>query len=891
MSKTSTTTPMPGMASPTSFSSSSSSSKVVTLCSPEMQTGVRSASPNYFSLSVDPDSEHRDSIVGAMDNRSSPTSSTRSFPDQTPMVIGRSANPEFEAIRAQANAAYAYNPGRSSLHNISTPVIKTPLEGPQKMVKEDDKMDLDEERDSAYESADSSRASTRASMNTPSFFDLPRQASPASMIKRMSPPPMARSILSRLEDRHPRLSLPSHRAEPPSPRANDVISQPRADTLPSMLEAGPTMIQPSVLRDLIEKSPSQLLMILDLRVAKLFADSRVRGALNLCLPTTLLKRASFNLQKITDTFGKVEDRQRFLSWKQCQYIIVYDVSSSSKTDATTGVFVLNKFTAEGFTGRTHILKGGFNGFSKAFPQSLDRGSNLDTRPSRMNLSLGTTMPAVAPVAGGCEMPGEKSAANPFFSNIRQKQDLIGGVGQIEVKRPEELNDQSFNTLPRWLHAAASPVDQGKKVSDKFHKIELAEEKKMEKAFSDNISYGTPDEKSKARIAGFEKGSKNRYNNIWPFEHARVKLSATSDDYFNASHITSSRSDKAYIAAQGPLPTTYVDFWSVIWDHDVRVIVMLTAESEGGQLKCHNYWSDKNFGPFILKRLSEKRFSLDAKGTHNRHGSTATGPQPEPASAVEPAEQDPFKFFRRRAMTNIDDFVHAEGSAETSASESPYAIVRKFTLAHSGLPFSPLREITQVHYQSWPDFGTPAQPAQVLALVELCGRLSAGPVIGENVKMKNPGEKLGQRPVLVHCSAGCGRTGTFCTIDSVLDMLKKQAKHRQNRVSSSTRDQKKASSRLMPLDELSPTSTMDFFSSKVSVDSRTQDETEERPKNEDWLCDEDTDLVEQTVTEFREQRMSMVQSLKQYVLCYETLLEWFVQAPARPGNLPRRQSGL
>lgn len=480
------------------------------------------------------------------------------------MVIG--ANTEFDAFRAQADAAHAFNLGRSSLHNISTPGT-TPFDEPQKVTRSTsgrghDRMELDEERDSAYESADSSgRVSTQAVMNTPSFFDLPRQASPASMGGRMSPPPMARSILSRLEDRHPRLSLPGHKADPPSPRAKPYTLQPRADTLPSTLETGPTMIQPSALQALIEHMGSQVL-ILDLRVSKLFADSRIRGALNLCLPTTLLKRASFNLQKLMETFDTEDEKKRFSTWKQCRYIVVYDAFSSAKADATSGVNTLNKFLAGGWKGSSYILRGGFNAFAKAFPLSVDRRSDVDSRrPSKMNLSLGTSMPAVAPVAGGCDMPATKSAANPFFSNIRQNQDLIGGVGQIEVKRPKELGDRRSNNLPRWLQAAASLNDHGKRVSEKFHQIEVAEQTRMTEALSSKVTYGTPDEKCKAvRIAGFEKGSKNRYNNIWPFEHARVKLKgrshATSDDYFNASHITSSGSDKAYIAAQGPLPTTY-----------------------------------------------------------------------------------------------------------------------------------------------------------------------------------------------------------------------------------------------------------------------------------------------------------------------------------------------
>ena len=158
------------------------------------------------------------------------------------------------------------------------------------------------------------------------------------------------------------------------------------------------------------------------------------------------------------------------------------------------------------------------------------------------------------------MPPTKNAANPFFSNIRQNQDLIGGVGQMAIKIPEELTPETQNILPRWLIKAAAKGDQGKLVADKFLRLELAEQARMTKALSQGVSYGMrPADSNNVQIAGIEKGGKNRYNNIWPFEHARVRLHGKPEgvcDYVNASHIKASRSNKQYIASQGPLPATF-----------------------------------------------------------------------------------------------------------------------------------------------------------------------------------------------------------------------------------------------------------------------------------------------------------------------------------------------
>lgn len=45
----------------------------------------------------------------------------------------------------------------------------------------------------------------------------------------------------------------------------------------------------------------------------------------------------------------------------------------------------------------------------------------------------------------------------------------------------------------------------------------------------------------------------------------------------------------YIATQGPLPTTVVDFWQMAWEAKVDVIAMLTDVIEQSRQKCFHYW--------------------------------------------------------------------------------------------------------------------------------------------------------------------------------------------------------------------------------------------------------------------------------------------------------------
>jgi tyrosine-protein phosphatase 2/3 len=280
----------------------------------------------------------------------------------------------------------------------------------------------------------------------------------------------------------------------------------------------------------------------------------------LCIPTTLLKRATFNLQKLQHTFQAENDQERFAGWRASTHLVVYDAQSTDKRDAVSAMNMIKKFANEGYSGSANILRGGFNTFATAHPELVDRTSGR----SSPSLSLGAGSAAapgsnVAPVIGGVLLPTMTSNPNPFFSNIRQNQDLVDGVGQMDIKVPPSLDS---SRLPRWLGEAAETSDHGKKVSDKFLRIELTEQSRMKDAYCvqnhQRTGNATPPE-TKVQLSGIEQGGKNRYKDILPFEHARVRLVGRPEgtcDYVNASHIRANRSHKRYIASQGPLPATF-----------------------------------------------------------------------------------------------------------------------------------------------------------------------------------------------------------------------------------------------------------------------------------------------------------------------------------------------
>ncbi|XP_057626198.1 receptor-type tyrosine-protein phosphatase C [Chionomys nivalis] len=112
----------------------------------------------------------------------------------------------------------------------------------------------------------------------------------------------------------------------------------------------------------------------------------------------------------------------------------------------------------------------------------------------------------------------------------------------------------------------------------------------------------------------ENKKKNRNSNVVPYDFNRVPLKhelemskesepeseESSDDdsdseetskYINASFVMSYWKPELMIATQGPLKETVGDFWQMVFQRKVKVIVMLTELTNGGQEVCAQYWGE------------------------------------------------------------------------------------------------------------------------------------------------------------------------------------------------------------------------------------------------------------------------------------------------------------
>ncbi|XP_072867740.1 tyrosine-protein phosphatase non-receptor type 7 isoform X5 [Chlorocebus sabaeus] len=204
-------------------------------------------------------------------------------------------------------------------------------------------------------------------------------------------------------------------------------------------------------------------------------------------------------------------------------------------------------------------------------------------------------------------------------------------------------------------------------------------------------------------------SKDRYKTILPNPQSRVCLgraqSQEDGDYINANYIRGyDGKEKVYIATQGPMPNTVSDFWEMVWQEEVSLIVMLTQLREGKE-KCVHYWptEEETYGPFQIRIQDMKECP-----EYTVRQLTIQAPEKKADSALHP-----------------DLGSHA-------LSPTQYR--------------EECRSVKHILFSAWPDHQTPE---------------SAGPLLRLVAEVEESPETAARpRPIVVHCSAGIGRTGCF-----------------------------------------------------------------------------------------------------------------------------------
>nr|KAF6316443.1 protein tyrosine phosphatase non-receptor type 14 [Pipistrellus kuhlii] len=215
----------------------------------------------------------------------------------------------------------------------------------------------------------------------------------------------------------------------------------------------------------------------------------------------------------------------------------------------------------------------------------------------------------------------------------------------------------------------------------------------------------------------ENAERSRIREVVPYEENRVELIPTKENntgYINASHIkvVVGGAEWHYIATQGPLPHTCHDFWQMVWEQGANVIAMVTAEEEGGRTKSHRYW------PKL-------------------------------------------------------------GSKHSSATYGKFKVTTKFRTdsgcyATTGLKVKHLlsgqeRTVWHLQYTDWPDHGCPEDVQGFLSYLEEIQS------VRRHTNSMLEGTQSRHPPIVVHCTAGVGRTGVVILSELMIYCLEHNEK--------------------------------------------------------------------------------------------------------------------
>ncbi|BEI98530.1 hypothetical protein CcaverHIS631_0308290 [Cutaneotrichosporon cavernicola] len=654
-------------------------------------------------------------------------------------------------------------------------------------------------------------------------------------------------------------------------------------------------------------------LVLDVRPPSCYQTSHLPTAHSITVPSMLMLRPAFGISKLLLMLS-TKAREAVSRWRDKSDIVIVDQDSTVALEGGVLLGVSSKFEREGFTGRLWYVLGGQAALdhredikcvaaseenNMATPESsgslgIGRLPILAFQQSSTGLGArGVTTAAVsqqvdpfqrlnqplgsAPVTDRRQGKIKLQPANPFFDNIRQNLELShGGISErIPLALPDSIK-RRCNELPKFLRnlVCMKDADSQDVLANQFYRLERGEQERLQGVMNvlskgcrarglpqaspadgktlcaDDVERLMADGADQDNYfpfsitAGVERGTKNRYKNIWPFDYSRVRLVTPADDdsdYINASFVQPRGTARRYIATQGPLDSTYRDFWSLVWEQNVHVIVMLTRQFEGGLLKCGNYWQEQQYGDLHLLQVSH------SGGEDEAQQLAATG----------------FNF-----------------RAAPSPSKSSGNIHRTFRLRHDKYPNNPPRMVVQIQCVDWPDLDVPESPDVLLNLMK-----EVDVAVAQTGLTGCGSDRCEFPPVLVHCSAGVGRTGSYILVDAITDGLRRELCNEEAASQEPLADAKSTEDKAdkMDVDATGPPS------------SRTPEPQKPRPITQSHKRHRVTtplsslkEPILEVLQGMRAQRMSLVQSLRQYLFVHRAIIARYLELVDEDAR--RRSSG-
>jgi len=212
-----------------------------------------------------------------------------------------------------------------------------------------------------------------------------------------------------------------------------------------------------------------------------------------------------------------------------------------------------------------------------------------------------------------------------------------------------------------------------------------------------------------------KPTENRHGDILPNINTIVNITDATNDpkggqYINANYIL----DKKYIAAMGPKQHTEKTFWNMICQQNIKIIVMLTGLVEDGRNKCYPYWPMPQNTDLMLYNMA--------------------GDIPIPPEAI----------MEKKIIEGVCEITWIRCERIGSFIKT---ILKIYDMKTKSKKF-----IAHYWYTEWPDHGVPMTVENEYDTNSIYVMLMD--IIEQQKK------ESAQTPLVVHCSAGVGRTGTI-----------------------------------------------------------------------------------------------------------------------------------
>ena len=229
----------------------------------------------------------------------------------------------------------------------------------------------------------------------------------------------------------------------------------------------------------------------------------------------------------------------------------------------------------------------------------------------------------------------------------------------------------------------------------------------------------------------ENRNKNRYANISCYDHHRVTVD--KEDYRNASPLGFDGPDGdqfQFILTDAPSPQNpevLHDQWKLIVQQKCPGVIILTKAREGTRIKMTEYWPLKEG-----EKVTYGRYTIEAKKIN-----TIRNPKPWKTEETEVVG----KLYKLEVTDN--------GTGKTYNKRL-------------------------AHYLRWPDCRIPSSATDWLFFKDEAMKFMTGNrPHGENTGVPCEQRKEGQGPIVAHCSAGVGRSGTFTAMEHILHILKSE----------------------------------------------------------------------------------------------------------------------